>query len=60
MMQEYGWPVVFDATHSVQMPGGVRLRDRMAHVFGRHELALLDVHRLRVLRRGGDEIRLPA
>lgn len=22
MMREYGWPVVFDATHSVQMPGG--------------------------------------
>ncbi len=22
MMQSYGWPVVFDATHSVQMPGG--------------------------------------
>ncbi len=22
MMREFGWPVVFDATHSVQMPGG--------------------------------------
>ena len=22
LMREYGWPVVFDATHSVQMPGG--------------------------------------
>ena len=22
IMQEFGWPVVFDATHSVQMPGG--------------------------------------
>jgi 2-dehydro-3-deoxyphosphooctonate aldolase (KDO 8-P synthase) len=22
MMREYSWPVVFDATHSVQMPGG--------------------------------------
>ncbi len=24
MMREFGWPVVFDATHSVQMPGGGR------------------------------------
>ena len=24
MMRELGWPVVFDATHSVQMPGGGR------------------------------------
>ena len=22
IMREFGWPVVFDATHSVQMPGG--------------------------------------
>lgn len=22
LLREYGWPVVFDATHSVQMPGG--------------------------------------
>ncbi|MCX8017117.1 MAG: 3-deoxy-8-phosphooctulonate synthase, partial [Rhodocyclaceae bacterium] len=22
MMREFGWPVVFDATHSVQLPGG--------------------------------------
>ncbi len=22
MMRAYGWPVVFDATHSVQQPGG--------------------------------------
>lgn len=24
IMREFGWPVVFDATHSVQMPGGGR------------------------------------
>jgi 2-dehydro-3-deoxyphosphooctonate aldolase (KDO 8-P synthase) len=24
LMREFGWPVVFDATHSVQMPGGGR------------------------------------
>jgi len=24
MMRDFGWPVVFDATHSVQMPGGGR------------------------------------
>ena len=24
VMQQFGWPVVFDATHSVQMPGGGR------------------------------------
>ncbi len=22
-MREYGWPIIFDATHSVQMPGGL-------------------------------------
>jgi len=22
LLREFGWPVVFDATHSVQMPGG--------------------------------------
>jgi len=22
IMREFGWPVVFDATHSVQLPGG--------------------------------------
>jgi len=24
MMREFGWPVIFDATHSVQMPGGAQ------------------------------------
>jgi 2-dehydro-3-deoxyphosphooctonate aldolase (KDO 8-P synthase) len=22
IMQDFGWPVIFDATHSVQLPGG--------------------------------------
>jgi 2-dehydro-3-deoxyphosphooctonate aldolase (KDO 8-P synthase) len=45
MMQQFGWPVVFDATHSVQMPGGGRAGKetggdrRMAPVLARAAVA---------------------
>ncbi len=42
MMQEFGWPVVFDATHSVQMPGTGRVTGgdrRMAPVLARAAVA---------------------
>jgi 2-dehydro-3-deoxyphosphooctonate aldolase (KDO 8-P synthase) len=45
LMRELGWPVVFDATHSVQMPGGGRAGKetggdrRMAPVLARAAVA---------------------
>ena len=45
MLREFGWPVVFDATHSVQMPGGGRAGKetggdrRMAPVLARAAVA---------------------
>jgi 2-dehydro-3-deoxyphosphooctonate aldolase (KDO 8-P synthase) len=45
LMREFGWPVVFDATHSVQMPGGGRAGKetggdrRMAPVLARAAVA---------------------
>ena len=42
IMREFGWPVVFDATHSVQMPGQGRITGgdrRMAPVLARAAVA---------------------
>jgi 2-dehydro-3-deoxyphosphooctonate aldolase (KDO 8-P synthase) len=41
IMREFGWPVVFDATHSVQMPGGKFTSGdrRMAPVLARAAVA---------------------